>query len=198
MLSVDSGLSSCDGEVCAGKAPNESSHSATVEFAREGSDVTPDRSLIDGAVSHTRRQAPDRRGVDLHIADAASSRNCESDGKVEPSPSAEERQTELGSTNHTLSLTISFMAEHVKDAPGYWMYEQSGVLIPVVQAYLHGQPMTLKQIATMRAYLRQWISAPGFIGPEIDELRGRVDGLTSQEAIDVWIYDAVEAGADPL
>jgi len=84
------------------------------------------------------------------------------------------------------------------DAPGYWMYEQSGVLIPVVQAYLSDHPLTLKEIATMRAYLRQWISAPGFIGPDIDDLRERVDGLTSREAIADWIADAVSAGADPL
>jgi hypothetical protein len=89
------------------------------------------------------------------------------------------------------------MAEHV-DAPGYWMYETSGVLRPVIEAYLHGQPLTLEQIAVMRAYLRQWIAAPGFIGPEIDELRGRVDGLTSRQAIREWIDDAVSAGADPL
>lgn len=35
-------------------------------------------------------------------------------------------------------------------------------------------------------------------GPEIEELRRRVDGLTSWDAIDTWIYDAVDAGADPL
>ena len=90
------------------------------------------------------------------------------------------------------------MAEHVKDAPGFWMYEQSGVLIPVIEAYLHGKDLDPDQIVLMRAYLRQWINAPGFTGPEIEDLRRRVDGLTSQEAIDVWIYDAVETGADPL
>lgn len=90
------------------------------------------------------------------------------------------------------------MSEHVTHSPGFWMYETSGVLRPAIEAYLHGQPLTLQQIATMRAYLRQWIAAPGFIGPDIDDLRGRVDALTSLAAIHEWIDDAVSAGADPL
>ena len=107
------------------------------------------------------------------------------------------RARSISSAGRTVVFLTS-LAEHVKDAPGFWMYETSGVLRPVIEAYLHGQPLTLQQIATMRAYLRQWIMAPGFIGPEIDGLRGRVDQLTSADAIDTWIYDAVSAGADPL
>lgn len=90
------------------------------------------------------------------------------------------------------------MPEHTDDVPGFWMDETSGVLAPVIVAYLHGESLTLKQIAVMRAYLRQWIAAPGFIGPEIDELRERVDALNSIGAIHQWIEDAVSAGADPL
>lgn len=86
----------------------------------------------------------------------------------------------------------------VTHAPGFWMDETSGVLAPVIEAYLNGKDLTPDQIAIMRAYLRQWIAAPGFIGPDIDDLRGRVDQLTSWGAIDTWIYDAVHAGADPL
>jgi hypothetical protein len=33
------------------------------------------------------------------------------------------------------------------NAPGYWMHETSGVLRPVVEAYLHGGPMTEADIA---------------------------------------------------
>lgn len=82
--------------------------------------------------------------------------------------------------------------------PGFWMYETSGRLRPVIEAYLNGKDLDPDQIAMMRAYLRQWINAFGFVGPDIENLRRRVDGLISQDAIDVWIYDAVEAGADPL
>ena len=82
--------------------------------------------------------------------------------------------------------------------PGFWMDETSGRLRPVIEDYLHGKDLTPDQIAMMRAYLRQWIEAPGFVGPEISDLRRRVNGLISQDAIDVWIFDAVTAGADPL
>lgn len=83
-------------------------------------------------------------------------------------------------------------------APGYWMNETSGVLRPAVMAYLHGEEMTVQQVVTLRAYIRQWIMAPGFVGPEVEELRGRVDGLQSREAIARWLDDADAAGVDPL
>ena len=37
-------------------------------------------------------------------------------------------------------------------APGYWMNEMSGALRPAVEAYLHDEPMTARQIAAFRAY----------------------------------------------
>lgn len=58
------------------------------------------------------------------------------------------------------------------DAPGYWMHETSGVLRPAVEAYLNQRPMSKKQIAAMRAYLRQWIAAPEWRGEEVERLRG--------------------------
>lgn len=84
------------------------------------------------------------------------------------------------------------------DAPGYWPYETSGVLRPAVEAYLHNQPMTEEQVASMRAYLRQWIAVPGWLGEDIDGLRARVDGLISRDAIFEWLGDALRAGIDPL
>ena len=83
-------------------------------------------------------------------------------------------------------------------APGYWMHETSGVLRPAVEAYLHDEPMTPRQIAAMRAYLRQWIAAPGWRGEEVERLRGRIDFLVSRGAIDLWLADASEYGIDPL
>lgn len=82
--------------------------------------------------------------------------------------------------------------------PGYWMHETSGILQPVVTDYLEGRPLTDEQIATMRAYLRQWISAPDWRGIEADKLRAGVDELTTHAAIRGWIIRAERAGIDPL
>jgi hypothetical protein len=82
--------------------------------------------------------------------------------------------------------------------PGFWMNETSGVLAPAVEAYLSRRPMSAFEIAAMRAYLRQWIAAPGFRGPEIEDLRRRVRDLTSREAIGAWLDKAFVAGIDPL
>ena len=88
--------------------------------------------------------------------------------------------------------------KRMNDAPGYWMHEQSGVLRPAVEAYLNSTPMTSLQIALLRDYLRQWIGAPVWRGPAIDELRRRVDGLTTREAVGRWLKLAERAGIDPL
>jgi len=82
--------------------------------------------------------------------------------------------------------------------PGYWMHETSGVLRPAVEAYLNGEPMTKEQITAMRAYLRQWIWAPGWIGREVRFLRKAIDDLRSREAIASWLAIAGDAGIDPL
>lgn len=82
--------------------------------------------------------------------------------------------------------------------PGYWMNETSGVLRPAVEAYLRNETMTPEHIAAMRAYLRQWIMAPAWMGPEVDELRASLDGLTTRGAITAWLDQAMDAGIDPL
>jgi hypothetical protein len=89
------------------------------------------------------------------------------------------------------------IARH-NEGPGYWMYETSGVLRPAVEAYLAHDELTPAEIAAMRAYLRQWIMAPGFRGPGVDELRRRVDELTSRQAIARWLDRAEAEGIDPL
>jgi hypothetical protein len=89
-------------------------------------------------------------------------------------------------------------------APGYWQHETSGVLRPVVEAYLVSDRLTPDQIATMRAYLRQWIMSPVWdANPHgghgaLAALRERIDTLTTQNAIDRWIDDADALGFDPL
>lgn len=90
--------------------------------------------------------------------------------------------------------------ERVRLVPGYWMHETSGVLRPAIEAYLRHEPMTAQHIAAMRAYLRQWIDAPDWLGTDvvIAELRAGIDALTSREAIDKWLDLALDQGIDPL
>ncbi len=91
--------------------------------------------------------------------------------------------------------------------PGYWRSETSGVLRPVVEAYLNHQPMTPLAIAALRAYCRQWIMADVWdAAPGLDdqgkawlaEMRAAVDTLTDRSAIDGWVSRAIDGGLDPL
>ena len=84
------------------------------------------------------------------------------------------------------------------EVPGYWMHETSGELAPVVKRYLEHQPMGGGDITIMRAYLRQWINAPAWRGAAVDDLRRRIDTLTTRSTIDAWLHDALDAGIDPL
>lgn len=81
---------------------------------------------------------------------------------------------------------------------GFWMYETSGKLRPVIERYLQQEPLSEQDIAAMRAYLRQWVMEPRFIGDDIDDLRKRVSGLTTRKLIADWIKDAIDANIDPL
>jgi hypothetical protein len=82
--------------------------------------------------------------------------------------------------------------------PGYWMNEVSGKLEPAIWALLEGDQLSEDQIPLVRAYLRQWIMAPGWHGVALDALQARVDGLTTTEAIRLWLADALKVGIDPL
>lgn len=88
--------------------------------------------------------------------------------------------------------------------PRFWMQESSGVLHPVIEAYLHGDELDAAQVATMRAYLRQWVMSPVWDanpfaeGGELDELRAQVDTMQTREDVDSWLQRAMEAGIDPL
>jgi len=95
----------------------------------------------------------------------------------------------------------------MSDAPGYWMYETSGVLRPAVEAYLAGGAMTPEQIAAMRAYLRQWINSPCWDqnlyategGPAaLAAMRQLAACLTSRVMIEAWLAGAESIGMDPL
>ena len=80
--------------------------------------------------------------------------------------------------------------------PQYWMHETSGKLAPVIKAYLLHEPLTDEGVAIMRAYLRQWIMAPGFTG--VEELRTLVDSIRNERDIRHWLYRAEDRGIDPL
>ena len=91
--------------------------------------------------------------------------------------------------------------------PGYWMAETSGVLRPAVEAYLDGGPLTAEHIASLRAYLRQWIMAEVWDGnphaggeerARLANLRAGIDDLTTRAAIARWLDDATDIGLDPL
>jgi hypothetical protein len=84
------------------------------------------------------------------------------------------------------------------NGPGYWMAETSGKLRPAITAYLDGAALDAAQIATIRGYLRQWINAPVWQGPEVAALRRRAPELDSRATIERWIADATDAGMDPL
>lgn len=85
------------------------------------------------------------------------------------------------------------------NAPKYWTYETSGVLRPVVEAYLKGRILSPAQIALMRAYLRQWIISPVWAPePAIERLREQVGRIESTAHIHQWLEEALHVGIDPL
>lgn len=85
------------------------------------------------------------------------------------------------------------------DAPKYWMYESSGVLRPVVEAYLHGEVLNRHQIGILRAYLAQWVQAPVWgSSRRLDSLRFNVWTIKTQNDIRAALETAVDLGMDPL
>jgi hypothetical protein len=81
--------------------------------------------------------------------------------------------------------------------PGYWMNEQGGELGPAVRKYLSGRQLRGDEVATMRAYLRQWM-AGDFRGPGIDELRADVDRIRTHDDLRAWLSRALDYAIDPL
>lgn len=91
--------------------------------------------------------------------------------------------------------------------PRHWMHETSGVLKPVVEAYLNNKALSEQDIAILRQYLRQWIMSPvwdsnPYAGdPErlhLARLRSSIDELISRETIEDWIEDADALGIESL
>jgi hypothetical protein len=91
---------------------------------------------------------------------------------------------------------------YAQNAPMYWMYEMSGVLVPAVEAYFNRESMTTMQVAAMRAYLRQWIMSPVWEAntpeTELAALRANINCIHGRNDIDQWLEDALTLGIDPL
>ncbi len=86
-----------------------------------------------------------------------------------------------------------------RGVPGYWMNETSGVLRPAVEAYLlTGDELTPRDAAALRAYLRQWMASPLWIGPMTDVLRTQLDELQTRADFGRWFARADLEGIDPL
>lgn len=85
------------------------------------------------------------------------------------------------------------------DAPKFWMHESSGVLAPVIRAYLDGAVLDGAQVAVMKAYLWQWVKSPAWApNGALASLRLRVAAIESTEDIRRAIHVALQLGMDPL
>ncbi len=94
-------------------------------------------------------------------------------------------------------MTKSLVKEPLVKEPRYWMYEQSGMLRPVVMKYLDGGRLGLVELGVMKAYLRQWMAGP-WTGDGVDALRVNMEEIDRQEDLDAWLRAAEELGIDPL
>ena len=85
-----------------------------------------------------------------------------------------------------------------ESAPGFWMDETSGMLRPVVLAYLRGDDLTVYQVSIIRAYLRQWIAGSRWRGEGIARLRSQLNRMHTRRQVEEWLDLALEQGIDPL
>jgi hypothetical protein len=95
-------------------------------------------------------------------------------------------------------MQVSIPSAADPNAPKYWMNETSGLLAPVVEAYLYGDPLTAGQVAVMKMYLRQWIMSPVWQGDGLEELRRPVERIRTRQDINEWLAKALAEGHDPL
>lgn len=92
-------------------------------------------------------------------------------------------------------------------SPKFWRAEVTGELGRAVELYLHGRPMTKRDIALMRFYLRQWIDSPVWDQcpshdaeslAELAGLRETARMLFTAADIHAWLHRAMDIGIDPL
>jgi hypothetical protein len=91
------------------------------------------------------------------------------------------------------------MKNTAQTTPGYWMHETGEELQPAVVAYLNDLPLTSRQVALIRAYLRQWIEVDGWApSSALVRLRSSVNEIQTPQDICAWISQAEEEGIDTL
>jgi hypothetical protein len=92
-------------------------------------------------------------------------------------------------------------------APKYWMHETGGELVPAIGRLMKGAPLAPRDIAVIRAYVRQWINSPVWDmnahagaadAAALAMLRQAVDGLTTAARINLWLAMADAEGMNPL
>lgn len=92
-------------------------------------------------------------------------------------------------------------------APKYWRSETGGELASAVERYIRGGELSVRDLALIRAYLRQWVDSPAWdanpaatdlSNRRLTQLRGKVFNAATREQIDQCINMAVDMGMDPL
>jgi hypothetical protein len=86
------------------------------------------------------------------------------------------------------------------NAPYHWIWETGDGLRPAVERYLRHEPLSIKDIALIRAYLLQWVRAPVWYSADAQmvELRTAVEDIKTRGDIERSIAMAVILGMDPL
>ena len=87
------------------------------------------------------------------------------------------------------------------------MNESSGDLAAAIVRYFNCAPLTLRDVALIRAYIVQWImsdvwdrTGDGSVEhrTELARLRTLALELKDRETIDAWIMASIDFGLDPL
>lgn len=99
-------------------------------------------------------------------------------------------------------------AAYPNGGPLFWSHETSGVLAPIVMAYLKRKPLTAEQLDILVEYCVHWINAPCWGGAESDvhgdlaeefaDLRDRIKRITTARDLQRWCLDALDVGIDPF
>lgn len=117
---------------------------------------------------------------------------------------AEKRKPERTPENKAMDPAPENKAGQVRP-PGYWQYEQTGLLKPIVKRYLEGERLDPAELDIMREYCRQWIGSPIWErNPHssditwLEELRAGAAAIETQEQLNTWLRKAEDVGADPL
>jgi hypothetical protein len=83
-------------------------------------------------------------------------------------------------------------------ALGYSVNKASGILRPVVEAYLGGDELGETGLIALRQYLERSIPEQNWPCGGVEGLRQRVERLDTREKLKEWLLDALELGISPL